>query len=73
MPSELTSLIGNIIAQAPMVAIIAYLWVQDRKDKLKQIDFLRCMNKEKTEVMEKMVESMNKLALSLELIKDRLR
>ena len=73
MPTELTSLIGNLIAQAPLVAIITYLWYQDRKDKIKQIEFLRNMNKEKTEVMEKMMDSMNKLALSLELIKDRLR
>ena len=73
MPSELTALLGNIIAQLPLVAIVAYLWYQDRKDKLAQIKNLVAENKEKMEIMEKITGSIEKLSLSLELIKDRLR
>jgi len=73
MPSELSGLIGNILAQMPLVAIIAYLWFQDRKDKIKQIKHLISENKEKTEMMNQFTQSMEKLSLSLELIKDRLR
>lgn len=73
MPTEITALIGNIIAQAPLVALVVYLWYMDRKDKMRQIEFLRKENKDKTEVMEQFSDSLDKLSLSLELIKDRLR
>ncbi len=73
MPSELTALLGNIIAQLPLVAVVSYLWFQDRKDKLAQIKRLVAENKEKMEIMEKITGSIEKLSLSLELIKDRLR
>jgi len=73
MPADITKLLGNLIAQAPFVALIAYLWFRDRKEKLNEIRFLRQDNKEKTAVMDKFVKSMDRLALTLELIKDRLR
>ena len=37
MPADITKLLGNIIAQAPLVALIAYLWFRDRKEKLNEI------------------------------------
>lgn len=73
MPTEITALIGNIIAQVPLVALALYLWYMDRRDKQKQIDFLRKENKDKTEIMEQFSDSLDKLSLILELIKDRLR
>ena len=73
MPADITKLLGNLIAQAPLVAIIAYMWFRDRKEKLNEIRFLRQDNKEKTAVMDRFVKSMDRLALTLELIKDRLR
>ena len=73
MPTEIVALLGNLISQAPLVALFAYGWYQDRKDKTKQIEFLRKENIEKADVIEKFVASMDRLAMSLELIKDRLR
>jgi hypothetical protein len=73
MPTEITALLGNIIAQFPLVALVCYLWFQDRKDKIRQITYLRSENKKQAEIMEKFVKSMDKLSISLELIKDRLR
>ena len=73
MPTEITALLGNIIAQVPLVALIGYLWFQDRKDKIKQIVFLRESIKKQDDIMAQFVKSMEKLAISLELIKDRLR
>jgi hypothetical protein len=73
MPEELTKILGNFVVQFPMVAIVAYLWFRDRKEKLNEIKFLREENKEKTDIMDKFVAAMDRLALSLELIKDRLR
>ncbi len=73
MPEGLTELIGNIISQVPLVALTVYLWITDRRDKQKQIEYLRQQNNEKAELMEKFTESLDKLSLSLELIKDRLR
>ena len=73
MPSEITALLGNIIAQLPLVALVSYLWFRDRQDKTKEITYLRNENKRQDDVMQKFVSSMDKLAISLELIKDRLR
>ena len=73
MEEGLLKFVGNIIAQAPLLAVALYLWYMDRKDKLSEIEHLRRENKEKTEIVERFVKSMDKLALSLELIKDRLR
>jgi len=73
MPTEITALLGNIIAQLPLVALVSYLWYNDRKDKMKDIAFLRSENKKQEEILERFVKSMDKLAVSLELIKDRLR
>lgn len=73
MPTEVTTLIFNLISQAPLVALVAYLWFMDRRDKHKQIEFLRNENVEKGKIIDDFTESLNKLSLSLELIKDRLR
>lgn len=73
MPESITALIGNIISQVPLVALTVYLWITDRRDKQKQIDYLTKQNDEKAELMEKFTDSLDKLSLSLELIKDRLR
>lgn len=73
MSTELTALIGNIISQVPLVALTVYLWMMDRRDKQKTIDYLKHENAMKKEVVKQFTESLDKLALSLELIKDRLR
>lgn len=73
MSTELTALIGNIISQVPLVALTVYLWMMDRRDKQKTIDYLKYENAMKKEVVKQFTESLDKLALSLELIKDRLR
>jgi len=73
MPNEITALLGNIVAQIPLVALVSYLWFRDRQDKIKQISYLRNENIKQDAIMQKFVESMDKLAISLELIKDRLR
>ena len=73
MDESVLKFFGNIIAQAPLLAVALYLWYRDRQDKIAEIEHLRKENKEKTEIMEQFVTSMDKLAMSLELIKDRLR
>jgi hypothetical protein len=73
VPTEVTALIGNIISQIPLVALTLYLWYMDRRDKQKQINYLRKENANKTEILENFTDSLDKLSLSLELIKDRLR
>ena len=64
MPTEITALLGNIIAQLPLVALVSYLWYNDRKDKMKDIAFLRSENKKQEEILERFVKSMDKLAVS---------
>lgn len=61
------------IQQAPFVALFAWLWWNNRKDQQKRIKFLEEENKAKDVQIEKFIGSFEKLSLTLELIKDRLR
>lgn len=70
---ELLNQIYALVAQAPLVAVIGYFWFTDRKDKLKTIEHLRKENSEKADAIEKFIAGFDKLSISLELIKDRLR
>ena len=61
------------IQQAPFVALFAWLWWNNRKDLMNRIKFLESETKAKDEQIEKFIGAFDKLALTLELIKDRLR
>lgn len=61
------------LAQAPLVALFAYLWWINRKTLLKDKDFLEERLKEKDKQYSEFIRSFDKLSITLELIKDRLR
>jgi len=66
-------IIIKAVAQAPLVALFAYLWWINRKDLLQEKDFLEKANKEKDKQIEQFIQSFEKITITLELIKDRLR
>lgn len=66
-------IIIKAIQQAPFVALFAYLWWQNRKDLLKRITFLEKEIKSKDTQLEKFILSFQKITLTIELIKERLR
>ena len=73
MPTEIVAILGNLISQMPLVALVSYLWFQDRSEKIKQINFLRETNQKQSDLLITVAQSIDKLSLALELIKDRLR
>lgn len=73
MPTEIAAILGNLISQMPLVALVSYLWYQDRSEKIKQINFLRETNQKQSDLLITVAQSIDKLSLALELIKDRLR
>ena len=60
------------LAQAPLVAIIAYIWWVGRRDFLIEAKRLQARIERKDEQLGKFADTFDKLALSLELIKDRM-
>ena len=61
------------LAQAPLVAFFAYLWWTNRKDLLKERQFLEDQLREKDRQSAEFIKAFDKLSMTLELIKDRLR
>jgi hypothetical protein len=66
-------LLLKTLAQAPLVALFAYLWWTNRKALLKDKEFLEERLKEKDKQFEDFIRAFDKLSVTLELIKDRLR
>ena len=66
-------LLLKALAQAPLVAVIAYMWFQTRSDFLKEISRLQERIVEKDDQVREFAAVFDRLSLSLELIKDRLR
>ena len=66
-------LILKAIQQAPFVALFAYLWWNNRKELMGRVKFLEKEIETRDKQIEKFIESFDKLSLTLELIKDRLR
>lgn len=66
-------LILKAISQAPLVALFAYMWWQNRKDLKKEIAYLTEKNNQKDQRIDQLISVVDKFHLSLELIKDRLR
>lgn len=60
------------LGQAPLVAIIAYIWWSSRKDYLTEIKRLQERIAEKDEQLGKFSDTFDRLGFALELIKDRL-
>lgn len=61
------------LAQAPLVAVLVYMYFQARKDYVAEIKRLQERVHEKDEQLGEFTRAFDKLSLSLELIKDRLR
>lgn len=61
------------LAQAPLVAVLAYMWYQTRKDFISEIKRLQERIAEKDGQLREFADVFDRLSLSLELIKDRLR
>jgi len=65
--------IMNIVAQAPLVALFAYLWWRTRQDYSREIKYLEERSKAKDERIKELIVVVDRFNLTLELIKDRLR
>lgn len=61
------------LSQAPLVAVIAFIWWQNRKDFLVEIERLQDRVHDKDEQIKEFTRVFDRLAFSLELLKDRLR
>ncbi len=61
------------LSQAPLVAVIAYIWWASRKDSLDEMRRLQARIKEKDAQLGEFAKAFDKLSVMLELIKDRLR
>ena len=64
-------MVMDTLAQAPLVAIIAYIWYQGRKDCKDELDRLRARVTEKDRQLGKFADTFDRLAITLELVKDR--
>ena len=65
--------IFGVIAQAPFVALFAYLWWRARQDSIKNINYLVERNKDKDIRIDQLIKVIEKFNVTLEIIKDRLR
>jgi len=61
------------LAQVPLVALFAYLWWINRRDLLKEKKFLEDRIREKDDQARDFIKTFDRMSLTLELIKDRLR
>lgn len=66
-------LVLKALSQAPLVAIIAYIWWTARQDALQENRRLQERIKEKDAQLGEFARTFDRLSLSLELIKERLR
>jgi hypothetical protein len=66
-------LLLKTLAQAPLVALFAYLWWNNRKSLLKDKEFLEDRLVEKDKQYAEFIRAFDKLSVTLELIKDRLQ
>lgn len=66
-------LLITTLSQAPLVALMAYLWWRSYTDATKELDRLRRRVEEKDEQLREFIRVFDKMTITLELIKDRLR
>ena len=66
-------LLLEVLSQAPLVALMAYLWWRSYTDTTKELERLRARVQEKDEQLREFVRVFDKMTITLELIKDRLR
>lgn len=66
-------LIIKALAQAPLVAVFCYLWWTTRKDLMAENKRLLESQKSKDEIIKEFTRVLEKMTVSLELVKDRLR
>lgn len=66
-------LIIKALAEAPLVAIIAYIWWVSRRDATDEMRRLQARIREKDLQLGEFAKSFDRLSVLLELIKDRLR
>ena len=70
---DLFAILAKGIAQAPLVAVFCYLWWTTRKDYLAENKRLIEAQANKDRMIEEFTRVLEKMTISLELIKDRLR
>ena len=61
------------LAQAPLVAVISFMWWQSRRDAMHELKRLQDRVQEKDAQLREFVAVFDRLNVTLELIKDRLR
>jgi hypothetical protein len=64
-------LLVEVLSQAPLVALMAYLWWRSYTDAAKELDRLRRRVEEKDEQLREFIRVFDKMTITLELIKDR--
>lgn len=64
--------IQKVLLQFPLVAVIAYIWWNNRKDYLKSLNTLKELLNQREKELERGYKIFEKMAVSLEIIKDRL-
>lgn len=65
-------LLINVLSQAPLVALMVFLWWRSYMDASKELDRLRRRVEEKDEQLKGFIRVFDKMTITLELIKDRL-
>ena len=66
-------LLIKALSQAPLVAVIAYIWWTSRRDAENEMSRLRARIAAKDDQLKEFARVFERLTVSLELIKDRLR
>lgn len=66
-------IILKAVSEAPLVAFFAYLWWKTRQDYEKRVEFLEDRIRQKDQQTKEFTETFRNFAMTLELIKDRLR
>lgn len=64
-------LLIDVLSQAPLVALMAYLWWRSYTDATKELDRLRRRVEEKDAQLKEFIRVFDKMTITLELIKDR--
>ena len=66
-------LVIKALAQAPLVAVFVWMWWTSRKDMMAELDRLRRRVEDKDMQLGEFARVFEKLSVTLELVKDRLR
>ena len=64
--------IQKVLLQFPLVAVVVYIWWNNRQDYLRSLNALKELLHQREKELERGYKIFEKMAVSLEIIKDRL-